>query len=105
MFDEEATLLVITNGKDEYGFPVESREEIPVYVKTVSATRDEFYKALQNGITIKTVFNMRTEDWLESERLNGSVKEYATQIEYDGAVYEVVRTYQKSKATIEVVCK
>ena len=54
MYDE-AKLLVITNEKDEDGFPVEKKEEITIYVNEKSATRTEFYEALRAGITIKIV--------------------------------------------------
>ena len=34
----------------------------------------------------------------------GKKKEYASQIEYDGAVYDIVRTYKSDKSMIEIIC-
>lgn len=58
--DEEAKLLVVKNAKDKDGFAEESiTEEYPVYVTEKSATRSEYYAALQAGIQIKLVLEMR----------------------------------------------
>ena len=102
--DDEAKLLVITNEKDEDGFPVEKKEEIPIYVNEKSATRTEFYEALRTGITIKTVLETRQEDWELSARMVGNKKQYASQIEYDGSVYDIVRTFKNDKSMIEIIC-
>lgn len=102
--DDEAKLLVVTNEKDEDGFPVEKKEEIPIYVNEKSATRTEFYEALRTGITIKTVLETRQEDWESSARMVGNKKQYASQIEYDGAVYDIVRTFKNDKSMIEIIC-
>ena len=102
--DDEAKLLVVTNEKDEDGFPVEKKEEIPIYVNEKSATRTEFYEALRAGITIKIVLETRQEDWESSARMVGNKKQYASQIEYDGAVYDIVRTFKNDKSMIEIMC-
>lgn len=102
--DEEAKLLIIINEKDEDGFPIEKRKEIPVYVREKSATRTEFYEALRSGISIKTVLETRLEDWELSAHMVAGKKEYATQIEYDGSVYDIVRTYKNDKSMIEIIC-
>ena len=104
MFEEEAKLLVVTNMKDDDGFAVESTEEYPVYVTEKSATRSEYYAALQSGIQIKLVLEMRLEDWEQTAHISGGKKEYATQLEYDGAVYDILRTYRENKAKIEIIC-
>ena len=91
--DEEAKLLVVKNAKDKDGFAEESiTEEYPVYA------------ALQAGIQIKLVLEMRLEDWEQTAHLSGNRKEYATQLEYDGAVYDILRTYRADKAKIEIIC-
>lgn len=102
--DEDAKLLVVINSKDKDGFPVESKQEIPIYVREKSATRTEFYEALRSGITIKTVLETRLEDWELSAHKVAGKKEYASQIEYDGSVYDIVRTYKNDKAMIEIIC-
>lgn len=102
--DEEAKLLIVANDKDEDGFPVEKSIEIPVYVREKSATRTEFYEALRSGISIKTVLETRQEDWEQSAHMVDGKKEYATQIRYDGSVYDIVRTFKNDKSMIEIVC-
>lgn len=102
--DEEAKLLIVTNDKDEDGFSIEKKTEIPIYVSEKSATRTEFYEALRSGITIKIVLETRLEDWELSAHMIGGKKEYATRIEYDGSLYDIVRTYKNDKSMIEIVC-
>lgn len=102
--DEEAKLLIVTNSKDSDGFAIEKRGEIPIYVREKSVTRTEFYEALRSGITIKTVLEVRAEDWEQSAHMVSGKKEYATQIEYDGCLYDIVRTYRNDKAMIELIC-
>ena len=101
---DEAKLLIITNGKDDDGFPVENKEEKPIYVREKSATRMEYYEALRSGITIKIVLETRQEDWEQSAHMVGNKKEYATQIEYDGSIYDIVRTFKNDKSMIEIIC-
>ena len=106
MFEEEAKLLVVTNEKDADGFAEEKKtEEYTIYVSEKSITRSEYYNALQSGIQIKLVLETRLEDWEQSAHMVSNRKEYATQLEYDGAVYDIVRTYRSDKSKIEIICK
>lgn len=102
--EEEAVLLVTKNTKDEDGFPVASVEEIPIFVREKSVMRAEFYEALRAGVQVKTVLETRAEDWEQSKRLVSGKKEYASQIRYDGEVYNIARTYRKGKSTVEIIC-
>lgn len=102
--DEEAKLLIVVNKKDKDGFAVEERQEIPIYVNEKSATRTEFYEALRSNIRIRTVFEARQEDWELSAHMVSGKKQYATQIEYEGSVYDIVRTFKNDKAMIEIIC-
>lgn len=102
--DEEAKLLIVINGKDEDGFAIDEKKEIPIFVREKSATRTEFYEALRSGVSIKTVLETRLEDWEQSAHMVGEKKEYATKIEYDGSIYDIVRTFKNDKSTIEIVC-
>ena len=102
--DEEAKLLIVTNSKDVDGFAVTKKQEIPIFVREKSTTRAEFYAALRADIQIKTVLETRQEDWEMSAHMVGKKKEYASQIEYDGSVYDIVRTYKNDKSMIEIIC-
>ncbi|MCD7736965.1 MAG: hypothetical protein LUI07_08420 [Lachnospiraceae bacterium] len=104
MMDEEATLLVVSISKNENGFPVETTTEIPIWVREKSATRAEFYSALREGITVKTIFEARQEDFELSSHLVDGKKAYATRIVHDGSTYDIVRTYRNDKSKLEIVC-
>lgn len=102
--NEDAKLLVVENVKGENRYPEEKLKEIPIFVREKSATRQEFYEALRAGITVKIVLETRQEDWEMSEHMVNGKKEYATQIEYAGSVYDIVRTYKNDKSMIEIIC-
>ncbi len=102
--DEDAALFVITNGKDKDGFALQKTQEIPVFVREKSAARMEFYEALKAGIKVKLVLETRAEDWEQSAHIVSGKKEYASQIAYDGAVYDIVRTYKRGKSMAEIIC-
>ena len=102
--NEDAVLLVVAIEKDADGFPTETEKEIPVYVREKSATRSEFYAALREGIAVKTVFEIRIEDFEQSAHMVGEKKEYATRIRHDGSVYNIIRTYRTGKAVMELTC-
>lgn len=102
--DEEAYLIIVENEKDKDGFPVETTKRIPIYVREKSATRAEFYAGLKAGISIKTVLETRQEDWELSAHKVGEKKEYASRVEYDGSVYDIVRSFKNDKSMIEIIC-
>ena len=91
---EEAVLIVVRNGKDNKGYPLEQKEEHPVYAKKLSATRTEFYDAYRAGLKATAVFEIRQEDWVPE----------ATRILYDGVEYNIIRGYEKGKSKIQLTC-
>lgn len=101
---EEATLLVITNGKDKDGFPQKIENRFPVFVTERSATRMEFYEALRTGIKISLVLELRIEDWEQSNHIVDGKKAYATKVEYDGGTYDIVRSYRTNLSMIQISC-
>lgn len=104
ILNEEAVLLIVTNSKDEDGYAVPEKQGIPIYVREKSVTRAEFYEALRSNVQIKIILETRQEDWELSAHMVGKKKEYASQIEYDGSVYDIVRTYKSDKSMIEIIC-
>lgn len=105
MFDEEAIFLYVVNDKDEDGFPVEYTESVKMYVRPKSATRTEFYEALRTGITVSMEFECRIEDWELTKHITANGKAaYATRVQYDGATYDIIRTYRNDKSMISVIC-
>lgn len=103
---EQCELIYITTGKNDNGFPVESRNSTTVYCREKAVTRMEFYEALRSGLTISLVLEIRQEDFrlTEHTQVNGR-KAYATKVVYDGAEYDIVRTYRNDKSMIELICK
>lgn len=115
MFNPEAELIVITNGKDEDGFPKEETIRYPVLVlEEKSVTYAEKYLAANRGATSaarvmaepRIILVIRQEDWEETARVNEEThrKEYATQIDYDGATWDIIRDFRRNRSTVELTC-
>lgn len=70
-------------------------EKINVFAGKKSVTRSEFYGAYQVGLNPKYVFVMDSLDYEMTRRVNNSVETYAQEIEYNGATFAILRTYDK----------
>lgn len=90
--------------KNENGFPIRESKSVEIYVKEKSVTRAEAYEAMRAGISVKTVLSARIEDWERTRHIVDGKPEYARKVIYDGAEYDVVRTYKIGKARIEITC-
>jgi hypothetical protein len=69
--------------------------EVFLNKKSVSGT--EFYKAVQSGVTPSITFETRTSDFELTRHIEADTSKplYATRVKYDGAVYDIIRTYDK----------
>jgi uncharacterized membrane protein YcgQ (UPF0703/DUF1980 family) len=104
MFKDIANLLYVTSTKDVDGFLIETEEKTEVYVNKKSVTRSEFYTAMQAGMKPSIVFELRVEDFEMTLHMENNKPVYAQKIEYDGFVYEIIRTYSKNDSMIELTC-
>ena len=91
--------------KNENGFPVEQYHSIQAYGKEKSATRSEVYEAMRAGVDVKTVLEVRQEDWEQTRHLVDGKPEYARKVKLSGCEYRIVSGYKKGKATIELTCE
>lgn len=104
MINETAELIYVFNERDLDGFPVERSVEIQVYVREKSVKRTEYYEALRSGIVPQMVFELRQEDYEQTEHIENGKKCYASKIRYDGTVYDIVRSYKNDRSMIELTC-
>jgi hypothetical protein len=71
--------------------------ETEVFLEKKSVSGTEFYKAAQSGITPSITFETRTCDYELTRHIEQDTNRplFATQVKYDGAIYDVIRTYEK----------
>jgi hypothetical protein len=71
--------------------------EIEVFLEQKSVSGTEFYKAIQSGINPEITFETRTCDYELTRHIEADTGKplFATQIRYDGAVYDIIRAYYK----------
>lgn len=99
-----AKLMWNIRKKDEDGFPEESDQNIEIYVEKKSVKRSEYYESMRAGVKVNLVVEVRQEDYeLSAHETDKGIK-YADKLEFDGIIYEILRTYETGKAKIELVC-
>lgn len=92
---EKAVLVIITHTKDSDGYPVDVETRREVFVTEKSVLRTEFYEAMKAGVQVKTVLELRQEDFDKK----------ATKIIYDHETYTIQRSYRApdDKSKIELI--
>lgn len=92
MFNDVAELIATTISYDEYKNPVTVETRKEVFVKPQSIRMREFYQAAEVGM--KADFTLVLADYYDydGEKL----------VEYNGTVYDVVRTYRRDNR-LEIV--
>ena len=68
-------------------------EGIDVFAEKKSVTRSEFYGAYQVGLNPKYIFVVDSLDYEMTRRVANTVETYAQEIEYNGAKFAILRTY------------
>lgn len=104
MMSETAELITIVHGKDSDGYPVDTEKSLTVYVREKSVKRTEFYEAMRSGIVPQIVLEIRQEDFDQTAYIQDGKKAYATKVRYDGAIYDIVRSYRNDRSMIELTC-
>lgn len=99
----EIKLVITKTEKDKDGFPNEIKKLIRVFAEEKSVTRTEAYESMKAGVNVKTVYEIRQEDWEYAKKL-ADRRGIEKIIGYDEKEYKIVRTYKVGKAKIEVVC-
>lgn len=88
------TKKVKTGTFNEYGDEIYTYDQTKVFVKVKSVSRSEFYAAQNAGYDPQIIFEI------------ADYYDYNNQpfIEYNGAMYKVVRTY-RTNISMEIVCQ
>ena len=96
-------IIKLIGHKKENGDYVEF--SIEVFAEKKSVTRQEFYASYQVGINPSCTFEINADDW----ELTKTIEEdtfrplYATNVEWEGARYDIIRTYEKNDM-VELTC-
>lgn len=85
----------------------EIREELyHVFAERRSLTRSEFYASYQVGLAGRWIFDIDPDDYEMTRQVQEDQTElYATKVIYNGAVFDIVRTYQSGVGTMEITVK
>jgi SPP1 family predicted phage head-tail adaptor len=104
MWKDIAKLIYTTITQDADGFDIETKTETEVCVNVKSVARTEFYSALQSGYKPTIGFEVHSFDFDLTKHMVGNKALYADKVEYEGAIYEIIRTYVKQNEIMELTC-
>lgn len=93
-YDHEITLITITTEGAE-----RIKTVTAVFAEKKSIGRSEFYAAYAVGAKPSIIFAVHKEDYQEATQKG----QLASQIEFEGAVYNILRTFEKD-GEIELTC-
>lgn len=82
------------NTTDDWGNPIQTKEEWTVYAKKMSVGQAEFYRAANQGLKPNFVFEIYTEEFRNADLLI-----------CDGAENTIIRTYQRTLDKLELICE
>lgn len=99
-----AKLIWSIRGKDTDGFPTEIPCFEEAYAQKKSIKRSEFYESMRSGIQVSLAIEMRQEDFALSAHETERGIKYADELEFEGTVYKILRTYEIGKGKIEIIC-
>ena len=101
----DVKLLWSERTKDDDGFPVEKNEAAEVFADEKEIKRSEFYESMRSGVNVAKVMELRIEDYELSEHRDSSGRKiYASEMEIDGEILKIIRTYKTGKSKIELIC-
>jgi len=93
-YDYELILIKQSYQEDEWGnqVPVETRKPVLCNIKSIG--RNEFYNAAMTGLKPSIIFV-----------IHGYEYEGEQEVEFEGEIYKVIRTYATGFEEIELTCE
>lgn len=92
VYNEIIKLRKIDRTYDDVGEPIETSNEREVYAKILSIGQQEFYMAHTAGLKPELKFEIA--DYLDYQN--------ESEIEHEGKIYRVLKTYRKSSKALEI---
>lgn len=100
MYGDVINLLSDSTTTNNIGDPVKTPVAREVFADRKSIRQSEFYQAAAAGLKPEVMFEMRLADYEGEESLS-----YAEDPEDTPKIYTIIRTYEKNKDMIELICK
>jgi len=88
MWKDVIDLISITFTQNDLGDDIESKTYSQVFVNKKDVRQSEYYQAMNNGLEPEYMFEVRSIDYSNQERVRYNTKEY-----------DVIRTYDKGEIT------
>lgn len=94
-YNDVITLVKTIETPDETGELITTTVRREVFAKRLSIGQKEFYEAMANGLQPEIKFELADSFDYEDEKT----------VEHNGKRYDVLRTFQKTHTSIEIVCQ
>lgn len=94
LFRDVIKLIGVTYTTNDLGDYVEVPTEREVFANKKSIRQNEFYQAMATGLRPELMFEIRTIDYEDEQKLS-----------YEGKTYSIIRTYDKNGEMTELICQ
>lgn len=102
--DDEVTLIAEFNWKDEDGFDVPEKHYSDIFGEAHSTVRNEFYKALSEGIHATKSVKIFKDDFEGSAVMVRNLKIYPKKLQIGETIYKIERMFDVEDDMIELTC-
>jgi SPP1 family predicted phage head-tail adaptor len=93
LFRDVINLVAVTTGENSMGDVIETETTRQVFANKKSIRQSEFYQAAATGLKPELMFEIRSIEYAEEQKL-----------QYNGKTYTIIRTYSKNDELIELIC-
>lgn len=93
LFKDVIKLISVTYTENEIGDSVETPVEREVLADKQSIRQNEFYQAAATGLKPEIMFEVRTVEYQDEQKLS-----------YNDKKYNIIRTYDKGGELTELIC-
>jgi SPP1 family predicted phage head-tail adaptor len=93
LFRDVIELVSVTYTENDIGDSIEVVSNRQVFANKKSVRQTEFYQAAQTGLKPELMFEIRTTEYQDEEKLS-----------YNGKEYTIIRSYDKNGEFTELIC-
>ena len=104
MISKPCKIELVTQYKDGTTIKENSKE---IFASIKSVARNEFYTAYGMGLRLKHIFVIHSWEFSIADKLvtTAQVTYHPTHVRYNGELFEIVRTYEVERGTMEITVK
>lgn len=102
--EDEVVLITKTTGQDEDGFEANKVKRTEIFGEVRETTRNEYYKALAEGIRAVKAVRVHKDDYEDAIILSNEKSVCPEEAKINGTTYRIERAYSVEDDIVELTC-